>query len=493
MKELLTSLGKIKLFLTLYYYFGFLYSIMAYTIIYYLNTLLIELYYNVELIKGEDFLFSVEYQNSPNLIMASITFERLPLDDFKTFFREKILRRIRRMSQSMYFIFSDYYWKTHSIDESLKYVKALKISFDNKSEKEKEKIIKDFMEKEFAKHMELNKPLWRIFYCEKYEEEKSLLIIKFHHVLGDGGSLLTLLSSFSNENIIHKQYNDFEKNKHYRKVNVFDKFLLAVLSPLATLFLYPSKSKYGVEYPLCKNAQSKQLGNNNISKSNDIDINFLKSKIKSFKNRLNFTINDFLIYILNKSIKNYIDESDRASSSKNEKSSDTLYAILGVSYRFELKEYELENKSAGRIIEYDLKSHKIQDNLEDELKELEKINKVNKTLRDKFFTASASIFGSFVCTYLMNSYIMKKFGDYILNNVSYIFSNIRGIETTTDINGKKIFEINGYIPHACIPLSFLAVTYDKKLVITANTDKSFRIDIDHLMNIINKNIKIFLN
>ena len=157
------------------------------------------------MIRGEDFRFSIEYDNSPNIIIVSVIFEKLPFDDFKMFFIEKILKKIKRLNQSMSFIFSDFYWKTHSIDETIQYLRPYKIKMADLSIESKEKLIKEFIEKGFGKHMKFDKPLWRIIYCENYENEKSMLMMKFHHVLADGGSLLSLLSSFSNESIVTKQ------------------------------------------------------------------------------------------------------------------------------------------------------------------------------------------------------------------------------------------------------------------------------------------------
>ena len=80
-------------------------------------------------------------------------------------------------------IWGDYYWKDAPIEESIDYV-FQRIPKEVKCEKDIESIVNEDLNLE----MPLNKPQWRMWYQENYQDKYSIVIYKAHHSLGDGVS-----------------------------------------------------------------------------------------------------------------------------------------------------------------------------------------------------------------------------------------------------------------------------------------------------------------
>jgi len=502
MKEMKLLLAKLILFILLLLYYGLLYGLIAFIFVNFLVIKAIEITFNAEFMQGQDSVFFAEYESSPNLIIGALEFEKMSFEDFKNTFKEKALRKFNKMNQSVELILSHYFWINRPIEKSLDNVERLsKFSF-GPTEGElslNSKQIQGFIEKEFSIPLDIKNRLWKIFYLEDFNEEKSMFIIKYHHSLGDGESLLNLLFSLGNNGILKIKYNENKKmNKNLVEYNFLQKLLIILISPFAFFLININNSKEKYEYPLIRKTEGKKLGLNCIAKSKEVNLDILKAKIKNYLNICQFTINDFLVYIINLSIKNYIDNHEKTDnincgSNKKKEKSDTIIAMLGMSMRTQLENNKLENLSAAKILEYNFRYNKENINDLNDSEEIRKINKINDSLRNRFFMASACFCWNFVMSYFMNRNVILKLSESKFKNISYLLTNVRGIDTTTDINGKQILNFLGYVPHANLPLSFLAYTYNNNLTLTVNSSRSYEIDVEFLMNIIDNNIKNFIN
>jgi len=535
MKEYIYTFSKFIALISLLFFFGFVFGFLYYILLIYIVIKLTEKIFSLEFIAGEDLLFTCEYEKCPNTIIISALIEKISLEEFKVIFLEKVLKKFNRINQSIKTVFTFCYWETHKWEISLKNIKPLKILFNKENDKnfnnfnvdiDNQKLIQKFIEKKFSTNLKDDKPLWRIYYSENFEENKSLFILKFHHSIGDGSALLNILSNLNNEANIRENYNNV-KNNTYKKIGFLKKIMMILFSPIATSLVLPKQPHKNFINPL-KRKIGKPSGENWIAKSDDIDIDHLKMKIKSIHGISKITINDFLVYIINKSIKNYVDDEESEKDDKSSKNYEkldnqyknnlyeefkkdenkknlvennqlqkdykkiTLFALLAVSFRFELKENELGNKAVARLIEFDM-DYNSKDCKKEDIKEIIKICELNRKIKNREVVASSAYFGALVISQLMNKSLFLKSGEASTNHITYIFTNIRGINSSTDINGKKIINLSCYVPHGLLPFSFLAVSYNNRLTLSVNTDKSYGIDVEKLMNYINKNIQIFID
>lgn len=561
LEKYISPICKFLIFLYMLYKLGIISGFIYYFSFYFFFIKLVENIFGLELVMLEDLIFTLEQPKCPNAIITSIIMERLSMEEFKQIFKEKVLKKFKRMNQSIIFKISEYYWNTHELNKGLENIKRLKLNLADKGLKnvEKEGLIKSFIEKKFAKHLSPEKPIWRIYYCENYSEDKSLFILNFHHCLGDGSALLNLFSSLSN---VSGRFNNAENNPIFKKITFFHKALIYLFSPIAFFLMQPKAPGKGFVNPLMQ-YYCKPQGLHSLEKSKDMNLDILKNKILQYKQNAYFSINDFLVFLINKSIKDFIDYNHAQTSSLNNPQANTkenrpirvfsnicdgnnfsiceqnkcenstllsdkeikdynnkslfnkprktpsLLAILGMSYRFELKDNELGNCSSGANVEYELNYYNgesdsinynnsntnivTRDNRENDLSEIKKIAQLNSVAKTKKFNlASGMKMANCLFSIFINKHLSIKQGNDNLKHITYLFSNIKGIDTFTDVQGKKILDITGYLPHGALLMTFLAVSYNNKLKITMHTDKSFGLDSGLLIEMINKNYENFI-
>lgn len=511
LEKYISPILKTLIFSGLIYIFGFTYGAVFYCILYFIQIKIIERLYGIEYLPNEDTVFKYEYNKSPNVVISSLVLEKLPLENFKTLFKERVLKRFIRTNQSIIYKFFDFYYVTHDMETSIKNIKPLKINFKSgQSQQDKETAIKKFAEKKFASHLKFNKPLWRIYYCENYEEDKSLAVVKFHHCIVDGSAMLNLFSALSDNQIIKENYNDVSNNKYFKKLKIFDQILLILFSPIAGFLIMPAIPTLGFVNPFRKQfAMSTE--NHTLGKSCDMSVSLIKKKISEYKKIHYFSINDFLVFLINKSLKNYhdyinqkcseenntkkgsLEKDSQESHSPSNNNAQTIIGVITVSYRFEFKEGELGNYSAGRTLEYDFNYSSETNNSNDDFNQIIKISKKNEKIKNKFTTASAMTFFTYFFSLLMHESLSLKIGEYFMKNFTYIFSNIRGIDTTTDIGGKTVYDVTSYIPHGVFTFSFVAINYNGKMNLTVHSDKACGTDVDMLMSYFNKNYQDFIS
>jgi hypothetical protein len=457
---------KFIIFIAILYWFRSFYVIPLWFFSISLIIKLIEYSKNIQYIQGTDLLFLWEMPNTPNTIVLSIIMDQISFEKIRTIFEERVLV-IKRMRQSVVEVFNEKFWKEHSKEETLNQISKIDTL------RTYEDII-SYKQSLFGKKLRFDKPLWEIYFQEHFDNNKSLLFLKIHHSITDGGGTIYLLSSLTDNVKLVQEYKSKLPNISYIK-----KILLILGSPIFTFLTFP-KLDNKIENPLTpfsgpSTAQFK------ISESKEYDLDLLKNSLKGFAGA---TINDLCWTVLSRAIKSVIEQNRNKVNDISSVSN--VIGLMGVSYRTqEIDDAALGNESAGCVVQIKMNNMKIESHLS-------YVKSVLKQYKKKLFFKGSSYLGKFMINYLMDQDSLLKFGEKAFERVGFVYSNIIGPKERIYIEGREVYEINPVLPHGNFSFSLITFSYRNKLRFCLNTDVSYRSPIDEIIKEIENDLDEFI-
>lgn len=464
MKILIIPIIKLLFFFSLIYFTGtILKSILYYITTYHVLVFLAEFLFNYKQVKIFDQVFLREHRNNQILIITSLITEKLNQEDFF-----KLVERIKQIPKMRYKLkefLGDFFWYE---DKNYDYKRNLHIlhSVNNSEEKMR------FIERQFSLKLDMTIPLWQIFFQENFEDNQSMIILKYHHGLGDGISLVSLISNLCD---------DFQifKNASLKSVPLYKKVLLFLLSPYYTYKSIPEKEK-NFHDPLRKENYLMNGGNIQLAMTRRYSFDKLRQFYKQFKHT---TFNDLLWAFLVQAVTKWI----RNAKGLKPNEDLTIIGVMGVSGRTSLTKNEMDNQSFGRLV-------KISAGTDVNLTEMiQRISKVNLVAKDRNLVISSLLLLKLLGHYI-NIDMFIHYGEQWLNKASFIYTNVQGPPhyvhlTPSKEREIKVNDIDVFLTNATLPFSVLSFTYAGKLKFSLSTNRDNNFSIENLNNYLDKEIE----
>jgi NRPS condensation-like uncharacterized protein len=249
---------------------------------------LIALYYGVHVMPTMDTICFMGDEDIRVNIISFTMIEKLEYEKvrerIKTFMQDKAKLRWKIVE-----IWGDYYWKDTTIEESIDYV-FQKIPKEVHNERDIEQIVNT----DLNAQMPLDRPQWRMWYQENYQDKYSIVIYKAHHSLGDGVSCMNYHigqgDTFDNSALIP-----------IRKVSLMEKMIMR----LTFIFFIPRLMIRFFAIKPDRNILHDGKRNLSGTKISATSTDILFKDIKAAAKNKNVTINDFITSCMATGLKQY--------------------------------------------------------------------------------------------------------------------------------------------------------------------------------------------
>ena len=455
--DVFVPLIKLSFIIYMTYKIGFFWALLVFFAIYLGIIKLAEFALKMELISVFDSLFFIEYKGSPNIIQTMVIIEKIEYNSFKMLITQKGIKNFVRLRQRVDKYLNEFFWKEVSIEEAQQNIQPFP------SEIRKMDAILNFLEHEFPKSLSLNQPMWKIYYNEHFNDSQSMFVLKYHHSLGDGVSLLNLFSG------ICDNFSLSELNSRTPQISLFQRIMLAVLSPYYVSKTLPKIKKEDVN-PLAR-FSNKFSGENKLVMTKAFSFSHLRKIYKRFDSA---TFNDLAWTLLSRAVNQY-------TKSALNTTSNVVIGAMGVSFRTEIVPYELGNSSAGSMVRISTKEE-FDDNLKD-------VIEVLKPLKSKTNMLGASYLLGLISRLFLNETLVKKAGESSFEKVSFIFTNVPGpSEKELRIGGKKVFDIIPFVPRGNLSFSVISFSFADEVRFNFHADRVYGPDIGQIAEILEKEI-----
>ena len=247
---------KAIIFLSLLYKFGFIYG----TIIMVISTLfyhkILEVFFGLKTLNGYDKVFVTNYPIGRYQIITQLRFSNFNPEKLKTFFIEKLLKKVPKLRYKLKYSFLEFYWKEiNDISEALEKV-MIKPKLKNEEE------LTQYIHKELNKQIDIFEEIpYEVHILQVGDDEtKGVALLKYDHILSDGLGLVTSLCMIS-DNFTEEMYPKIMRNM--KEPRWYELIYLWIVFPFycsyITFYFYlyrPAKNPFrAVEKPMSNNSQ----------------------------------------------------------------------------------------------------------------------------------------------------------------------------------------------------------------------------------------------
>jgi NRPS condensation-like uncharacterized protein len=457
---------KVLTLIYLVYFYGFFLGFILYISLFKIYIFLVEKIYNLQSVDPFDQLFLYENINSYNNNVAVLIVNKMELKKFKYYFLENTMCMFKRLSQKITIKFNEYFWEIVNKDNSQIIDDQIKVlnGVSNRDE-----IIKkcEVIQSEL---MDINNPLWEIYYQEEYLGYDSLIIFKIHHTLSDGMGMMNLLSSMT------RTINSKE-SPNIPKLSLFQKIILYLLAPFNFVRTFPPKLAPDFKNPLENYQFNKKRipsGTKKFFVTKKYDFKKLEKIYKSISNA---TFNDLSWTYLLRSLLTFSQNENILTKS--------ILGVMGLNFRFDIKPKDLGNFATGKMLEFNFKTV-----AGDFKSSLENVSEVLLPARDKTIFFGSSDILRFILKYLVNLDVIRNYGEDTLKNVGLLFTNLIGPRELTCLYNfhTEINEIIPFVPHATLPFTVVCLSFRGNVTYTFCTDKMNEEMVENISKIFEREI-----
>eukprot|EP00347_Sterkiella_histriomuscorum_P014567 403360388 len=362
-------------------------------------------------------------------------------------------------------ILGDLYWKELDADKYIDHCFA-KVPKEFKNQKD----IQDFIEKDINNEMPFDKPQWRMYMQENYQEKYSIIFYKQHHSMCDGVSCMS-------HHLTHGVSTEFDTTKLFpiKKLSFFERMQIRLAFPFRALFVIKKLAVLKQDINPLHDGKRKLTGVKKAATSSDLKFQDIKAASKKQK----CTINDLVTACTATALKEYFEL-------KGDKETNQVNIVVPANIRFghyeNFETMKFENKFAPVPLTIPLDS--------DLTKSIQKVSKVTSQLRSQFLDIYATYAMSFYSikftpNFLSDWFIKKSTMPYTL-----AFSNVPGLLRPLEQDGKKsVLMCNYLIPSGHTGLAIGAISYSEYFKITCVSDSAIMTDPQVLLDMVEKNLK----
>ena len=235
-----------------------------------------------------DYLITFESGSDSNTVMCIIITDKLDTQEFKKHFYDRVVSKIQKARSIRVGWHGFYFWK--EIDPKIAQSVVYKVGVKFRTEQD----IVDYVNVTLPKKMDMSKPLYELGVCEDYGDDKSAILIKFHHCFTDGIGINSIISCFLDKGLTAKFPKDI------RVPGTFESLVLGLISPY---FIFKSLSltwNWKTDPIASRCTELKDIPEKYENKficSRDISLNDIKSRFK--KKKTGFT--PYMLGVLSKS------------------------------------------------------------------------------------------------------------------------------------------------------------------------------------------------
>lgn len=444
---LITICNIIFIYLTFNYY-GYLYCILSFISIklifyFYLVKIigLIPLKTNDKLLLSDDFF-------KRQVIMTQLNITRFCPNQLYEELKERAFKKIEKLSYSLSYEYYNFYWKKKSTNINELCNQRIKIL-----EPMNENELKIFIKKELNDYFDIfNSPIMFYIIPKKESELKMVnseevftsysegyLIMKSDHSLTDGLGLLSLIFTLSDN---YKPTN-MPKIMHQRKEMFYETFFyflcfIPLCIPLILYLIFTIKST-------CRLS--------NLARTNEVEIGEYKqydiSEIKHHSKKLKMSINEFLIFIVTKAVKNVFKESEKI----------TCIIPFGMSpVPNNISEVKLENHVFALFYKFRLSGN------------ISEFKQDYKNLLRQSFIVKITNFSTNLIYAILPFNWAKAVSSGVMTEVDLGISNVPGQSETIIIKSNIVDTVIPYVTTGNISTCLTNVSYNNKLVVSLNYD-----------------------
>lgn len=390
----------------LVYYFGFIYGIINFIFISIIYHKLLEVYTGNKLISSTDYLFIGRKRNETMSLLSFIEIEDFSSDRLKSRLKEAI-KKVPKLNARLKYFLGNYFWEYKSMTEER----------FNRIVNEKKDFINDYKDAYQYFNREINIPLnlnETTFECillpYKKVPNQGVLIIKIDHSVGDGLSIVSLLTCLSdnfNINILPKQYLPRESSYFNQVLYIFvflfylPKFLYDLITLQSNKLILPNQNRSGIT---------------KLVDTQEIDMKILK---KISKNK-GITINELILSIVSMSFK----RSTNANGYFN-----VFIPVGNGNIPLKLEDITIDNTSTGVLTKLPL------------INDLSDSKIISKTTRALITKRYITIIGNYFVNLLTQFLPLKYFlyiGKVLISQLDVTISNVPGPTETLYYNQCKI-------------------------------------------------------
>ncbi|CDW90218.1 diacylglycerol o-acyltransferase [Stylonychia lemnae] len=370
-----------------------------------------------------------------------------------------------KFRSGIYELMNDYYWKETNPDETID-VCVVKIPKECKTQKD----LEEFCQNEINIPLPFNKPQWRLYYQEKYQEKYTLIIWKQHHSLCDGVSCISHHLTHGGSDLL-----DISSLVPIKHISFMEKFLLRVSVPFQLIKFLVKMASLKQDKHLLHDGKRQLSGKKLCGTSSDLSFHDIRAASKKQK----CTINDLVTACMATAMKQYL-------IMNGDKTTDKINIVIPANIRFghykTIKELKFENKFAPVPLVIPLDS--------DITKSIPKVIKVTSSLRNSFAEIYATYAMSFYTSMLVPYFISDWFIGQSTKPYTMAFSNTPGLLKPLVSDGKKSIMMFTYIiPSGYTGMALGAISYVDFFKITLTVDDAIMKDPQVLINLLEENIK----
>jgi WS/DGAT/MGAT family acyltransferase len=250
-------------------------------------------------VAGRDAVWLQDSATNLMVINAVIITDRIDLETFRTAFRQRVLevdggRRYARFTHRVTWRGSTPWWETDAGFDVSRQIVAASATGLNSTQ-----ALQDFVGSEASRPLAPDRPLWQVEVVEEFEPGTSALIVRIHHSIGDGMSLLEVIFSLMD------QARTTEETGVPRAVRPAVGHPGRNLLRLATLpFAAPGVMIRRLFWPRDSHALhgAKVSGIKTVAWTAPVDL----ALFKEAKNRLGATVNDVLMACVSGALSRYL-------------------------------------------------------------------------------------------------------------------------------------------------------------------------------------------
>jgi len=448
--------------LTAYLSFGWLYGTIALIVFVYCADLVLMKCGYTRLTYG-DLCMSYELPNGNHNAGGYFIIEKL---DFKTMEHEiynRAIKNIPKLHTILVRRFGLSFWK--HIDMELAKKQVIQVKQKMNTEKECLKYVETILNE----HMDRDKPLWEMRLLEDYDEKHSVIFVRLHHAITDGGGYVSLMSCINDDKY------KFKSNKTFPKPNIFVDFVMTIICPFHTIFFLAQYSflKSSPDARKIGELKGPDTHKNKYYVSEEIDFDAVRKCYKRFEKT---SFNDYIMGIITISMNEWFKNYGHMKAEK-------ILSCITVNLRGmpdSMQDLILDNKSGAVKFELPIK-----ENLEDGIKAC------RKSFR-RFFTNWIMVSFSKFCSAIQ--FFPQKLIMYILQNfyssIDLMYSNVPFPSEGWHFCNKKAVSIKTFanIQHNW-KYFFIVTTFRGKIALSSVANENLKMDPQKLIDIAIRNLK----
>ena len=241
-------------------------------------------------------------QNVSNIMAAFVFHEKCEPEMIREVFVEKQSSMYRRYRSSLVKVADSYYFKEMGAEQLRKALDAAFIVREDITNKEDFALL---CQEQQTRMFPENGLQWAIYFCPNYEHSQSLMMLKVHHVLGDGLGLLYMFAT------LQDSYDANQFIQTTTVISTLQKVIMAAIKPFIAVYALA----WFVFFKRDRNSLSdRQLsGQKTVSYSKPFDV----QKLKAIGQKYKATINDVVLGITSVTMKQYLESNKDKCQSLN--------------------------------------------------------------------------------------------------------------------------------------------------------------------------------